>query len=110
MDILMPETLFLVVFFVVAGFLLLRIMRFGFRGALFGGRIIETFGPASLGSKAMISSSVRTHVIDENGELKVVLEVVHKSPLSYQLTPVTMSIAGAREIASLLNEAAARAG
>ena len=104
-----PQTLFWLVFAAIAAFLLAPVVRLGFKGAMFGGRIVETFGPIDIDRIAIMSGSVRTHVVEQDGKRKVGLEIVYRSPLSWQMTPVRLTTVQARALAAQLNEAASHA-
>ncbi|MEZ5919816.1 MAG: hypothetical protein R3C60_00540 [Parvularculaceae bacterium] len=100
---------FWVVFFAIAAFFLIRVARFGFKGAMFGGQIVESFGQVETDKVAFFSGRVRTHVIDKGEEKIVGMEVVFSAPLAWQMTPVRLTAAQARELAAQLADAASHA-
>jgi hypothetical protein len=79
--------------------------RYGFRGATFGGRIRRTFGEVPLSRHHGYSGALRIHEIERKDGSHVGMEIVQKSLLSYETTPITFSCSDAAALAMMLNEA-----
>jgi hypothetical protein len=98
--------LILVAFVGVALFMLLRIRRFGgFRAAMFGAQIQRTVGEATGTGGSLVSTRLRVHVLADPPEKAVGLEFVSKSFASYQMRPITLSVAEAQNLIALLQAA-----
>ena len=82
--------------------------RGGVKAAMFNAEIATTVGEVSAASPKLISQQVRVHVLDRSGEKLVGIEIVSKSPMSYEMLPIVLSETQARALASLLREAGAR--
>jgi hypothetical protein len=98
--------IWLVVFGVVAGSLLLRFVKFGgFKAAMFGAPIRRTTGEASGSSGKLLTTLIRVHVLGGGPDRAVGLELVAKSFASYQMVPVAFSESEARNLIRYLQSA-----
>lgn len=106
------EYIFLAGFIGVLGYFVYRIIRYkGFKGAMFGAEILETFGEVSGSKSGFVSVSLKVHALSGPDALHslVGLEVVARSGLSYQMSPMTLERSEAQKLISLLERAVAKA-
>jgi hypothetical protein len=91
----------------VIAFLIYRMYRYhGFRGAMFGARVERTVGEVVSEKQGLMNIELKVHILRRDVVGKLVgLEIVGKTFASYRMLPVTLSIAQAQQLASLLNEA-----
>lgn len=82
-----------------------RFARFGFKGSMFSGKILRTFGEVPLSPLNGPSGVVRVHEIEGNGGSHVGIEIVQKSMLSYDMTPIAISRSDAAALVRMLGEA-----
>ena len=79
-----------------------------FKSKMFGGQVIRTVGTVKGKKSGMVDVELRVHVIEgKSPEEKhlVGLELVAKSPLSYQMMPCTLSSGESRRLIDFLNMA-----
>ncbi|MDC7700913.1 hypothetical protein [Vogesella indigofera] len=74
------------------------------KSLFFTGRIVKTFDGAHMRHR-MITNDIKVHVLDAGPVRFVGLEIVAKSFASYQMTPLTLPAAEARQLAQMLLEA-----
>jgi hypothetical protein len=86
-------------------FVLIRQLRKkgSLKGMLFGGKIKRYMEPVNFGKSGFFKSFIRVNTISTDQEDKIALEVVYKSDLIYQLTPVTLSKSEAQTKQSIGN-------
>ena len=103
-----PETLFYVAVAAVVGVFGYRMLRHGgFKAAMFGARIEHTVGEVPGERQGGTSVALKVHALRrENSERLIGIEFVAKSFASYQMMPITLSVAQAQQLASLLQNAA----
>jgi hypothetical protein len=101
------EVLFFAIFAAVIGFFAYRMIRHGgFKAAMFGARIDRTVGEVSGERQGPVGVALKVHILRREAAEKLVgVEFIAKSFASYQMTPITLSVAQAQQLASLLNEA-----
>ncbi|MBI2174918.1 MAG: hypothetical protein HYU33_06960 [Candidatus Omnitrophica bacterium] len=102
------ENLFWVIFVGFALFFGYRILKHkGFKGAMFGARIVNTIGEVSGKSQGPISVLLKVHSLgsDAPHEILVGIEVVAKSFASWQMMPVTLTASETQQLMSLLERA-----
>ena len=101
------QPLFFIVFFGIAGYFIYRIIRHGgLKAAMFGARIDRTVGEVSGERQGPTGVALQVHILRRNAAEKLVgVEFVAKSFASYQMMPVTLSVAQAQQLASLLTDA-----
>ena len=101
------QPLFFIVFFGIAGYFIYRIIRHGgLKAAMFGARIDRTVGEVSGERQGPTGVALKVHILRRNAAEKLVgVEFVAKSFASYQMMPVTLSVAQAQQLASLLTDA-----
>jgi hypothetical protein len=101
------EVLFFAIFASVIGFFAYRMIRHGgFKAAMFGARIDRTVGEVSGEKQGPVGVALKVHILRREAAEKLVgVEFIAKSFASYQMTPITLSVAQAQQLASLLNEA-----
>jgi hypothetical protein len=102
-----PGTLFFVVFAVVVGYFGYRMLRHGgFKAALFGARIESTVGEVAAERQGPMRVAFKVHALRrDNSEKLVGIELIAKGFASYQMTPITLSVHQAQQLASLLQNA-----
>lgn len=94
------------VFAAVIGFMLIRFMRYGFKGAMFGARVQRAVGEATATTSGPISTVMRVHVLERGDPDRAVgIELFTKALLGYSMVPVTLSQSEARKLAALLQSA-----
>ena len=102
------ESIFIVIFAIAAGYFLVSIVKNkGLKGAILGGKVKTTLGEIELESKGLIKTKIKIHSIEKNGKSNISLEIVHRSILSYQMVPVTMTKDEARQLIELMQRAMA---
>lgn len=104
-EIIVP-VLFAGIFTAVAGSFIYKAFKYGgFKAALFGAPIERTVGEVAGGRPALLSSSIRVHVLGGNlTDRAVGLELSSKSPASYHMFPVTLSVPDVSRLIELLQE------
>jgi hypothetical protein len=97
-------------FIVVAVVALVGIARFGLKGSLFGARIAHTIGEARGARQRVGSLVLRVHVLERGSPDRAIgIEVVGRTPLSYQMLPISLSAEETRNLISMLQQAVAEA-
>lgn len=93
----------------LAGYFFVRILRRGgIKAALFGAPIEHTIGEVEAHDLKLMRIILRVHKLSSSDRDKAVaLEVTAKGFLSYNMTPVTLSVAQAQNLVNLLNQAIA---
>jgi len=89
----------------LAGYFLVRILRYGgLKAALFGAPIEHTIGEVEGHGLKHMRIILRVHKLSTSDRDKAVaLEIAVKGFLSYNITPVTLSVPQAQNLANLLN-------
>ena len=100
-----PEYIFFGIFALVAGYMLYQIATKGLKGAFFGGRIEKTYGEVDLEKQSIIRGKLKVHKVASKDGTKVGIEVAHKSFLSYNMVPATLSKEETRKLIQLLSSA-----
>ncbi len=102
-----PGTLFFLVFAAVVGYLVYRVLQHGgIKAAMFGARIERTVGEVPGERQFGMNVVLKVHALRRDDSEKLVgLELVAKSFLSYEMTPITLSVHQAQQLASLLQNA-----
>jgi hypothetical protein len=102
------EYLFLGLFAAIAGYFLFNLFRYkGLKGALFGGRIVETFGEVRGTKQGPVRVSLKLHSVasPDHPTPDVGLELVARSFASYQMMPIRLRRTEAQELLRLLQRA-----
>jgi hypothetical protein len=102
------EYLFLGLFVAIAGYFVFNLIRHkGLKGALFGGRIAETFGEVPGTKQGPVSVSLKVHAVasPDHPTPDGGLELVARSFASYQMMPIRLQRAEAQELLRLLQAA-----
>ena len=86
-------------------FIAYKVATRGFKGALFGGRILRTFGEIPLRPANGPSGVVRVHEIAGKNESHIGIEIVQKTILSYDMTPITISGQDTAALVKMLEQA-----
>src|SRR5262245_10561701 len=104
---LSPGTLFFIAFAAMVGSFVYRMIRIGvLKDAIFGARIESTVGEVRSESQGFMNVALKVHALRlENSEKRVGIELVAKTFLSYQMTPITLSVHQAEQLASFLHDA-----
>jgi hypothetical protein len=102
-----PTTLFLIAFVAMLGYFGYQIFRHGgFKAAMFGARIEQMVGEVPVEKQGWMSVALKVHALRRDDSEKLVgIEIVAKSFGSYQMTPITLSVQQAQQLASLLQNA-----
>ena len=97
-----PDALFLLPFALVIGWLVLRIVKYGFKGSIFGASVERTVGEVSPAASKLLRTRIKVHQLGGDPEQKAVgLEFV----VFLGSTPCSLSVAEARELIALLESA-----
>lgn len=93
----------------LGGYFLLKILKYGgVKAALFGAPIEHTIGEVEAQGLKLMRIILRVHKLSTSDRDKAVaLEITAKGFLSYNMTPVTLSLAQAQNLVDLLNQAIA---
>lgn len=102
----MGETIFFVLFGLVALWVGFVFFTKTGRGILFGGTIVQTWDGVS-GKRKIFSCKVKIHAVDASPSVRFVgLEISTSSVASYQMIPISLPKEEALELARLIQEAA----
>ncbi len=102
------EMIFFAVFFgIVAYFAYSAIRHGGFKGALFGAKILSSVGEISCAKRGLMSQKLKVHILDSDDPVdrSVGLELTSSGPGAWSMTPINLSSSEARRLISLLEEA-----
>ena len=107
MDVRPGPLLFFAILAAIVGYFLYRVLRHGgFKAALCGARIERTVGEVPGKIPGTSRAVLRVHALRRDGSEKLIgLEIVAKSLVSYEMTPITLSVDQAQRLASLLENA-----
>ena len=105
----LPLLLIAVTIVGLGGYFLLKILKYGgVKAALFGAPIEHTIGEVEAQGLKLMRIILRVHKLSTSDTDKAVaLEITAKGFLSYNMTPVTLSLAQAQNLVDLLNQAVA---
>jgi hypothetical protein len=97
----------LLFFCLILGFAAYRLSKFdGIRGAIMGAKIKSTIGEVEGASGRIGTTIVRVHKLDgPSPEKQVGIELVVKSIIGYQMMPIAISAAKAKELVKLIESA-----
>ena len=92
-----------IVMLVLAG-LIWPVLKYGSRkGGHFRAKSLRTIGEIPASGTGVLSVSMKIHQItDSDHDLAVGLEIIAKSPMSYQMLPVSLTAPSARDLVSML--------
>ena len=83
------DNLFYVVFGAVVLYMAYQVFsKGGFKGVIFGSKILRTVGEIAVEKKGLLSQVIRVHAL-ENGRIGI--ELTSKAPLSISMTGFTLS-------------------
>jgi hypothetical protein len=99
------QYIFFAIFAAIVAYWLYQVSTKGFKGAFFGGAIERTVGEITLARRGILSGRLRVHRVAADHGHKVGLEIVYRTPLSYQMIPVTLSTDEARRLGEMLKQA-----
>lgn len=102
------DFVFLAVFACVAGYVVFSMVRHGgFRGMLFGARVLSSVGEVKCSKRGLMSQKLKVHVLhsDDPATPAVGLEVTSSAPGSWSTSPIKLSGADVRELITLLERA-----
>ena len=105
----MIDYLFWTIFGLILLYSVVRIIRYGgLRQSILGGKIKATLGEYDGVDKGICRRTLRAHVMERSGtpEKFVCFEIIGKTPLSYQMLPVTITFSDAQRLAEVLTRAA----
>ena len=80
------EYLPIIIIIAVGATILFQVKKKGFKGAMFGGRILDSSDEIKLSKNSPISGHLKVHTLENKGRKSVGLEIVQKSGLSYNMT------------------------
>ena len=98
-------TWFWIIFALFAGGMLYRVVTKGWKGALFNARIAKSYGTIEEEGNAFAGGRLRVHLLETDHERKIGIELVFTSWLSWQMMPVKLSKANARQLIDDLSAA-----
>ena len=102
------EMIFFAVFFSIVAYFASSVIRHGgFKGAMFGAKILSSVGEISLAKRGLVSQKLRVHILDSDdpADRSVGLELKSSGPGAWSMTPIGLSSSEARRLISLLEEA-----
>ena len=102
------EIIFFGLFFsVVAYFVYSMIRHGGFKGAMFGAKILSSVGEVRSPKRGLMSQKLKVHILDSDdfAERSVGLELTSSGPGSWSTTPIKLPNSEVRRLISLLEEA-----
>jgi len=97
--------LFLIPLFFVGGFMLYQIKTKGFKGATFGAKILDSSDEIKLSKGSGFNGHIKVHTLEKKGKKNIGIEVVQKTPLSYDMTALNFQREDIVELVSALNVA-----
>jgi hypothetical protein len=99
------EYVFLVIIVSISAYLIQQVMKFGgIKAAMFGAPIESTLGEIILHKRGITRIKMKVHRLGgDNSERAIGLEVIKKNLGNYQVTPITLSVAEAKELSVLLD-------
>ena len=101
----MPEILFAVVFLGVFTFFIVRFVKYGgFRGALYGSRVLQTFGDLELARFGGARTILRVHVLEDG---RIVLEQSSRATLAASVSGIPMGPFDVDQLIHFLQQARA---
>ncbi len=94
-------------FFCIFIYLTYSIITKGFRGALFGGKILKTIDDEIKNRKGIIHSKIKVHVIDKTREMEnsISIELRQHMYLSGGIMPINLSRTDTLKLISMLEAA-----
>ena len=100
-----PEILFAIVFLTVFGFFIVRFVKYGgLRGALYGGRVVETFGDVEVSRYGSTKTVLRVLLLEDG---RIVLEQSSRAVLAASMSGFPMSPSEAERLIQFLQQARA---
>lgn len=103
------ETVFIAILASVVAYFLFSIFRHGgFKGAMFGARVLGQVGEVSAPRRGFMSQKLKVHVLeaaDPSGPA-IGIELSSSGPGAWSMTPVSLTSSDARQLVRLLEQAA----
>jgi hypothetical protein len=99
------ENWFWILFALFVGFFLLQWTTKGWKGALFGARIVKSYDVIEQDRTGLISGRVRVHLLGTKPQCSVGIEVVFTTPLSWEMKPIKLSVEAAQRLVDDLSAA-----
>ncbi len=102
------ELVFFAIFFgIIAYFGYSTIRHGGFKGAMFGAKILSSVGEVSSTKRGLMSQKLKVHILDDDDPAgrSVGLELTSSGPGSWSTTPINLSRSEVRRLISLLEAA-----
>lgn len=96
------EILILIAFIAVLAAMLFQVKKHGFKGAMFGGRILNSSEKIQLSVKARTRGHIKVHTLENQGRISIGLELVQKNALSYNMTALNLEREDALNLISAL--------
>lgn len=100
-----PENWFWILFAVIAGIFVFYIATLGLKGAVFGARIVKSYGAIPQGRTGLARGRIRVHVLETTPQRSIGIEVVSYSFLSWEMIPIKLTADGARRLIDDLSDA-----
>lgn len=97
--------LFLIPILLVVGFMLYQVKTKGFIGTAFGAKILTSSDAIKLSQERGINGHIKIHTLEINGKMNIGIEVVQKTPLSYDMTALSFQREDIVELVSTLTVA-----
>lgn len=102
-----PEIIFFAIVAIIVGtFIFKTIKNGGFKAALFGAEITNTYGEVTAASKKSVKTTFRIHSLQSSANEKLIgVEMINKTFASYHMMPITLSKEESRKLITLLQKA-----
>ena len=100
------QYIFFAIFAAIVAYWLYQVSTKGLKGAFFGGAIERTVGEIPLARRGILGGTLKVHCIATERGHNVGLEIVFRSPLSYQMIPVRLTSDEARRLSAMLLQGA----
>jgi hypothetical protein len=81
------------------------IRRGGIKAGIFNAKIVAKIGEVALDDVSFLKRQLNVFTLNRNSEALIGIEVAARSSVSYNMTPISLTTAQARQLANLLLEA-----
>jgi hypothetical protein len=96
------EYLPFIIIIAATAMILFQIKKKGFKGAIFGGQILDSSKEIKLSENSPMRGHIKVHTLENKGRKSIGLEVVQKSALSYDMTAMNFDREDALSLVSAL--------
>jgi hypothetical protein len=97
--------LFLIPVLLIGAFGIYQIKTKGFKGATFGAKILDTSPEIKLSNGSGFNGHIKVHTLEKKGKKNIGIEVIQKTPLSYDMTALNFQREDIFELVSALTVA-----